>query len=220
MFSKWQSFCRGELTMVRQPKPMKNILNVLDRATEENRNEGLEWYINANKIARAVGTIVSSSSAIRIQTIIGAGILSALSPQTNWDLNIAKAFSFAEAYQRPTFTTTSNYQKALNVVTMLDSAIQSGDPLLYVENLMGKVAPKQKAFYRNIVDPAGDYIPTIDRHAIGIYLDRKPSKEDIRRYGTGNALQDVINTYVTASKLADLHYNELQAITWLQWRSE
>lgn len=206
--------------MVRQTKSMKNILNVLDRATEENRNEGLEWYINANKIARAVGTIVSSSSAIRIQTIIGAGILSALSPQTNWDLNIAKAFSFSESYQRPTFTTTSNYTKALNVVCEKDEAVASGDPLLYVENLMGKVAPKQKAFFRNIVDPDGDYIPTIDRHAIGIYLNRKPSKEDLRRYGTGNAFQEIANTYITASKIAELHYNELQAITWLQWRCE
>ena len=201
-------------------QPHRNIIQVLDRANETTVLEGKEWYPNAQRIAMAVGRLARPEHTRGTQVMIGAGILSALSPQTNWDLNIAKAFSFAEAYQRPTFTTTSNYQKALNVVTMLDSAIQSGDPLLYVENLMGKVAPKQKAFYRNIVDPAGDYIPTIDRHAIGIYLDRKPSKEDIRRYGTGNALQDVINTYVTASKLADLHYNELQAITWLQWRSE
>ena len=212
--------------MVRLSKSVQNIINVFDRATEENIIEGKQWYDNANRIALVVGKLAPVNlhhQQNRILTMVGAGILSALSPQTSWDLNITKAITFAEDLQRPAFTTTSNYSKALSVVKSVGFdpvAIESGDPLLFIESLMGKVARKQKAFYRNIVDPAGDYIPTIDRHAIGIYLDRKPSKEDIRRYGTGNALQDVINTYVTASKLADLHYNELQAITWLQWRSE
>lgn len=201
-------------------QPHRNIIQVLDRANETTVLEGKEWYPNAQRIAMAVGRLARPEHTRGTQVMIGAGILSALSPQTNWDLNIVKAFQFIEYFQRPTFTTTSNYTKAMNVITYLDEAMASPNPVQYIEDLMGVKAPKQRAFFRNIQNPESDYGPTIDRHAIGIYLNRKPTKDDLRIHGGGNALKEVVNAYRKASAETDLHYNELQAITWLQWRSE
>ena len=219
--------------MVRLVGAEKNILKVWERASGDVLTEGSEWYPLARDIANDVGSLLEDTlSSIVVansllqddnRTLSGAGIISALSPQIAWDRNIANAFYMAKTLSKPSFCTGVTYTKCLNIVDILHTHYNSCTDidLDEIDIVLGKGAFKTKAFFHNIVDPNGDYVPTIDRHAISIWLNRKATEKELLHYGTTKTgYKHLTHCYKRVAEYLDRHYNEVQATTWIQWRIE
>ena len=135
----------------------QNIVQAYNKASAESFFEGREWYTYANSIAEQVSTLLGTED-IRV----GAGILSALSPQIAWGENVAEALKFT-SLGYSTMQTQANNAKA--------QKIQEGqDP----DTILGghKVVP----FYHAILEPTGQYKPVVDRHAIAVYYGKPVSE--------------------------------------------
>ena len=222
---------------------VNNILDVYNSAKPKTVEEGYCWYPTANHIAKGVGSLMadtwftvyqvssqlSEGERDRLLTILGAGILSAFSPQTDWDRNIQMAYQFAVTAERPSFCTNIVYLKAMSILKSSTELVRrDGGEFIYtaseqakiVEDLLGKAtAFKTKAFFNNINDPLGGFGATIDRHAISLYLGRIATEKELNSYFRSAKLySDVQEAFATASWYADCHYNEMQAVTWLEWR--
>ena len=204
----------------------QNILDCFERASSSTVVEGASWYPLANGWAEAVGKRVQHHHPIRLDSkyeriVIGAGIISALSPQTDWDTNKKMAMQFAESFEKPGFCTDANHAKALAIVSL--PVLPFG---MYTEILEEQVAKilngnKTKAFFYNIINPDGkNNLPTIDRHAISIYLGRRCTYKELVRGLDGTANKTISNAYIKASKILECPPQMLQAVTWVQWRKE
>ena len=182
-----------------------NILDCFERASSETVVEGGIWYPTANAIAEVVGNKVHQA---------GHAVL-ALSPQTNWEQNKEMAYHFAESLDKPNWCTDINYNKAVNIVTTSHEGV---DEERVAKILNGK---KTTAFFYNIVNPYGENnLPTIDRHAISIYLGRRCTYKELVRGLDGTANKTISNAYIRASKLLESTPQLVQAVTWVQWRKE
>jgi len=203
----------------------QNIIDCFNRADGESVLDGGVWYLMANSWAEVVGrrlnhyghSILSNKPE---QIVMGAGVIAAFSPQTNWDSNKTMAWRFAETLDKPDWCTDVNYRKALAVVSPENAFYDVDECEEYIDGCLGKEAFKTRAFFHNIVNPEGDYGPTIDRHAISIYLGKRCSYTELRRGLEGRANRTIRDAYVKASKILQVHHNQVQAITWVQWRKE
>jgi len=194
-----------------------NILDCFERASSETVVDGAVWYRTANDWANIVGTRLSHHGNAKVgyrdeRVLVGAGIISALSPQTNWEQNKEMACYFAETLDKPSWCTDINYDKALAIV-------QAGADLDAIASILN--GKKTTAFFHNIVNPYGqDNLPTIDRHAISIYLGRRCTYKELVRGLGGTANKTISNAYIKASKLLETTPQIVQAVTWVQWRKE
>jgi len=205
----------------------QNIIDCFNRADGESVLDGGVWYRIANSWAEVVGSrlnyyghAVLSSRWERI--VMGAGIISAFSPQTDWDRNKTMAWRFAETLEKPDWCTDVNYSKVMAIINYPTEPFGLQTTILeeYVDGCLGKGAFKTKAFFHNIVSPEGAYGPTIDRHAISIYLGKRCNYNELRRGLEGRANRTIRDAYMKASKILQVHHNQVQAITWVQWRKE
>ena len=222
--------------MVRLVGAEKNILKVWERASGDVITEGSEWYPLARDIANDVGSLLADtlSSMVAVNSLLqddnitlsGAGIISALSPQVAWDRNIYNAKYLAKTLSKPSFCTGVTYTKCMNIVDLASNSLVGKEDTYKlnhneVEIVLGKQALKTKAFFNNIVNPNGDNVPTIDRHAISIWLNRKATEKELLHYGTTKGgYEHLTHCYKRVAEYLDRHYNEVQATTWIQWRIE
>ena len=180
----------------------QNIVQAYNKASAESFFEGREWYTYANSIAEQVSTLLGTED-IRV----GAGILSALSPQIAWGENVAEALKFT-SLGYSTMQTQANNAKA--------QKIQEGqDP----ETVLG--GAKVTSFYHAILEPTGQYKPVVDRHAIAVYYGKPVSRRDLgRAMSNPRVIRRIQSAYVRASRIVRQHYNVVQATTWVQHRKD
>jgi len=121
---------------------VSRIIAAWHDATPEQRELGRHWYQAANGIARqlADGDLVK-----------GAGVIAALSPQKEWQLN--KRMAAAALRGEPV----GHLSDALRKVAAIIAGADPGDIL--PQNL------KTGNFYRNILNPSDPDPVTVDRHA-------------------------------------------------------
>ena len=205
----------------------QNIIDCFNRADGESVLEGGVWYQMAQSWAEVVGRRInhyghSVLPTKQEQIVMGAGIISAFSPQTNWDNNKTMAWRFAETLIKPDWCTEANYRKAMAIIDYPIEPFGAQTTILeeYIDGCLGKGAYKTKAFFHNIVSPEGQGGPTIDRHAISIYLGKRCNMMELRRGLEGKANRTIRDAYLKASKILEVHPNQVQAITWVQWRKE
>ena len=197
-----------------------NILDCFERASSESIVDGGSWYPLARVWAETVGTVLVENGHAVLESshekiVVGAGIISALSPQTNWEQNKEMACYFAETLDKPNWCTDINYNKAVSIVSISQVDV---DVEAIAKILNGK---KTTAFFHNIVNPYGqNNLPTIDRHAISIYLGRRCTYKELVRGLEGTANKTISNAYIKASKLLETTSQIVQAVTWVQWRKE
>ena len=146
----------------------RNILTL--PMTAENVVNGELWYPEAHKIAFAVGVLCGYSGDRAIE--VGAGIISALSPRTEWMLNINHAILLAtEGIKKHTAT---QHNKALKILDGENPTVALGDE-----------AWKTQAFYLAIVDPNNNYSPpVVDIHATGVYMGSPVSYREAKYLST------------------------------------
>jgi hypothetical protein len=185
---------------------VSNILSVYARSNSEEKRDGRLWYPHANEIARDI-------AKGNIQ--IGAGVISALSPNKSWDENVKLATRVLKTHNFSSGTYGANLRKAKRISL-------GENPLLVLGG------QKTIAFYVSILTSGEDtHYVTIDRHAISICLGRiatDKEREELRNTPKGRRIyQEYAEAYRVANKEVPSDYlmpSELQAITWLTWRRE
>ena len=180
----------------------RNILNLPISPT--NVTVGMEWYSEAHQVAKTVGVLAGYHDDMALR--VGAGVLSALSPMRDWDLNIAIAILLVtEGKQKHTKI---QHDKAL-------AMLAGKEPI----EILGDRANKTKAFYLAIMNPNNNWTePVIDRHAVAVYMGRTVTDKEIKALESPKVYNRIVRAYMKASELTGINHHALQAMTWTQWR--
>lgn len=189
-------------------KYAKNITKYMQLATDSELNEGKNWYLDAYNFCLET----ASKSNLPLENV--AGIVSALSPQTSWELNkkYTHAFIANKYVAKPKVTKA----KAKVIHTELKSILD-----IYTI-LNGR---KTQAFFMNIIKPLENTgFVTIDRHAVAICI-QNPSKvsplldsEYTKYVCTELKYNCLADAYKIVAKKYELLPHEVQAITWVTYR--
>ncbi len=173
-----------------------NILSVWHRATDADREGGMAWYREAQRIAMEL----SPGDVWK-----GAGVIAALSPLKQWPLNLRLA--------REAFATGV---AAGNIGQHNEKAqrILDGEPALDVL----PAGKKTHAFAAAIATGGETDITTIDRHAYDVAL-AKVHTDATRKIGA-RIYRELDAAYHEAARIAGVSIHELQAVTWVTWRRE
>jgi len=178
----------------------KNILDVFDMSTLEQREEGKQWYIKAHEMCFDVALKYMMPEH---QVV---GILSALSPRTSWEINQRKLQEVLS--KGTTFATGLQMDKVKRIFqTDFESTV--------LDILNGE---KTKNFYLNIKKPSSPKAVTIDTHAIRVaYKDfrREISEPSMKP----NQYRFFAEGYVDVAKKLNVLPSQLQAITWVSIKS-
>lgn len=180
----------------------RNIIKCYENASMDSFREGIRWYHDANVLAQTVGKLAGYEEPKRA-TIVGAGIISALSPQVSWNLNVQWAIQLVTSGIKK--TTYNNHSKALRILY--------GEHPIHILN-----GRKVRAFYKAIVAPQGTGEPVVDRHAIAIYMGRQVSERELLMVQNDKVMDRIQKAYKKASYELEVHHHKVQAITWSEWR--
>lgn len=174
-----------------------NILAVYRDASDAHKREGSRWYHAAHTFARGL----SERYGITLEQ--SAGIIAALSPQCSWARNMTCADQLVR---------TGDTSGVLGGSKRKAQAILAGGNPLDV--LRG---PKVRAFYANILDPAGSQDVTVDSHATDVamgqrFASRRFPLDRLGRY------ERIAEAYALAAAMVGVLPLTMQAICWVAWR--
>ena len=177
---------------------VRRVVRLYEQASDESLAYGLAWYYDAHTFA----TELAAEHDVTIAQ--AAGVVAALSPRLEWNLNKRKA---AEVLATGT---TSGLSLS---VTRAQRIAQGEAPL----DVLG--GPKVRAFFSNIADPDGSIAVTIDRHAIdalnGWTVSSDKQRKVLERKGAYEAAADI---YRRAGALVGKPAHVVQAVVWCEWR--
>lgn len=185
-------------------KVINNILRFYEESTAIEQQNGLDWYKDAHLFAEEM----AKNTNTHIMNVIG--VISALSPQTSWELNKVYAVRFLRDGLKAKANTTANKIKAKKCLEAT-----SVDEIRTILN-----GSKTVAFFWNILFYNIDGTATIDRHAVAICLQR-PDKTEAISEGvqlTQTQYNFFEECYCDAANKLDILSHELQAVTWVTYR--
>lgn len=175
---------------------VSNILSVYRRASAEQVQRGKSWYQTAHDIAIAIsGDVVK-----------GAGVIAAMSAQTEWNDNVNRA--------KRSFENGVATKHTKSVLEKAERIMRGEDP--------ATVLPMEKKtghFYRCIVDPTTEDAVVIDRHAYDVMVGERHGNAS-RGLGSKKRYALVANAYRAAARQLSVTPATLQAITWVTWIEE
>jgi len=153
-----QKFKRKEYT---ERMIVNNILRYYEIASTEDIEEGLIWYDKAHNIAKNLAT----QFGLKVEQT--SGVISALSPQTSWFVNLEMAKSFLQSNGKTRNGNQTRLSKARKILSQTDPEI-----IVSLLSTTSDGALKTKAFYRNILWPNLETDVTVDRHCIATCFQR------------------------------------------------
>lgn len=194
------------------PMHADNIVHAYHQTTDDEKSLGNRWYSDAHHVA---GAIAGGNHAL------GAGLLSAYSPQTAWPINMFNASRAAKGDPPgPGSGAMGSQQKP--AMQMLAGKHHS-------EVLKG---PKTRAFAKLIEHgddtpedkASGNHQVVVDRHALSVAAGRRLNKEEGGKFPAGQQqhYDHVTHMYRDAAHTLSEHYgheikpHEVQAATWLR----
>lgn len=181
-----------------------NILSVYRSASAESFAEGMGWYTDANEFARSL----DGSRYHR-----AAGIISALSPLSNWANNKRKAAQFYAQNGVIVWNGTKNGIGLSGNVKKAERIFGGEDALDVL------LAHKTRNFFLTIVEPdRDDLTAVVDRHAFDIALGRVTSDAERSILGRKAVYAEYAEAYREAAVSANIPVQHLQAVTWCAWR--
>lgn len=173
----------------------ENIVSVYDRATDAEREAGMAWY----NIAHDFALSLDPNNVWR-----AAGVIAALSPNKQWNVNVAIA--------RKSFET-GIVSGSFGVMNSQGQRIFDGEHPLDVLN-----GDKVRSFCEAIATNGNGTIATVDRHAHDIAMGRVFTEKERK---IGKVLyRTMAMHYSEAAKEVGVSVNQIQAITWVRWRNE
>lgn len=169
-----------------------NIIATFNRATDDQKKRGADWYSTAHQVAE----LMAEGDVQR-----GAGVIAALSPQKAWPLNVKMARRAFDAGRAD-----GHVQDALRKVAKI---LAGADPAEVLPMTL-----KTGNFYRTIMDPEDPDAVVIDRHAHDVAVGKRYGITDRglhnkRRYAT------LAHAYREAARVLDVLPSTVQATTWL-----
>lgn len=187
---------------------INNILSVFSSASETDRQNGENWYFDANSEARKL----AREYKVPVSTV--SGVLAALSPNQSWANNLTGARKALEAYSL------GKSPEDVSIPTYPRNKIKAwkllkGEPVRDV--LRG---PKVTAFYKNIVAPWSSTSVTVDGHAYNIWRGERVALKDggIPNLDKAGRYEAIEADYKAAARQLGLKPWQVQAVTWKTWR--
>jgi len=163
-----------------------SILRHFDRATPSQIEDGSQWYLKANQIARDMAS-ESPYSVYRC-----AAIIAKTSPRTNWGQNVKNAWQCVMGEE---------------ITGCLDmnrkGALQARDGVV----VFGPTAHKTAAFMANIL--GDDYRVTVDTWAARVAGAEDADLSKAKDYA------EVESAYCEAACLRGVSPSTMQAVTWV-----
>lgn len=166
----------------------RTISKAYDATSSEQRARGRAWYKDAHSLCDTL----AKYHGLSLYTT--AGILAALSPMCNWNLNVTGLLSIVKTGKLPA-------QGTYNANRLKAARILDGERPAKV---LG--GPKVKSFYANILRPHGDAV-TID-----VWISRIFGLKD--KFGLP-AYREVASAIRKQAKRYGLTPCQLQAILWI-----
>lgn len=168
-----------------------NIIYQYLAATDDIIEDGMTWYARARDFALTLDENIERAAAI----------VAVISANTSWSANKTLA---RKAY-------------------MGDTAVGFPDKVRKVQRLFAGESPdtvlggtKVRTFYSTILNPHASHPAVIDRHAYDIAIGKRLGSAK-RPLGKANYAL-FASTYANAANLAGTTTQQMQAITWVQWR--
>ena len=162
-----------------------------DRLTHDQWIDGMEWY----QLAHGLSQRWSQEHKLPFDYV--AGIIAALSPRIQWEVNLADAKSILEdGEQASTAAFGPNVVKALWILDGTDPESELG-------------GRKVRSFYRNIADPYASLDVTLDSWMMGLL---KHNPKFLERKGTYDAISEAFR--IVAEQHCVLPH-QLQAALWI-----
>lgn len=187
------------------PRIMNNLLKAYNRASEEDFQEGMHWYFNANHHARGL------AERFGFPTKGVCGVIAALSPGRQWELNLSDALVFLEEYKAGARGKKLPAVGSYGMRNVLKAqACLEGDPWLVLGG------NKVRAFYACLIDPTNKEWVCVDRHAKSAAVG-KPlgDKEGIV---VPSEYFRLAKHYCKGAEKQGCLPNQFQAIVWVVWR--
>lgn len=201
---------------------VSRILRVYKNATDREMEDGLAWYQTARQ--RCVELMESRPHIVK-SVLHAAGIIAALSPQLSWEENVKRAMQLVAI--NDTHGTADRIQKAKHIM--------QGDNPYDVLFAKGTTNWKVRSFFMNIAFPDWSvdspptdlpayvaeepYFVTLDRHALGMIFDDR-NITDVKPRFTRDEYNWARDAFaLTAAELDGVLPHQLQAVTWVVWRS-
>ena len=178
----------------RLPHYIRRILAVYNQTSDSDLTSGLAWYSRAQ----------SAAKAIHPNLLIAAGVISALSPQTEWTINKRWARQVCNAALSgkmwcPRVATKDRARKAWKIANLENPTKET---ILAILN-----GPKTQRFFLNII---GDYqAVTID-----VWAQRVATGKDLRPPKPGRNYDTLEKAYQIASNRLGIYPRDLQATVW------
>ena len=171
---------------------MNNLIKKFEQVAD---HSGLNWYREGNIWCKRV----ADKHSLSLVTV--CGVVSALSPATNWLQNQRDALGIIErkkGYKCGTYG--MNVAKARAI-------LKDGMPRFSL-----KTGPKTYNFFYNLLEPDNSAYIAIDRHAFTIATGEPYVGMTAKRY------RDISEHYRKAAVKLGLLPNELQAVLWVDYR--
>lgn len=166
------------------------------RATRAQREAGARWYIEAHEIARDQ----ADEHGVTIE--VASGVIAATSPRLGWGPNVMIAERMLAS--RGTLDhggLSRSLQQARHIYAGADPKVVLG-------------GPKTRAFYVAILTAGESGRAVIDRHAWDMLTgERGATSPTAKQYATAAEMM------ARAAKIVGIGVHELQATTWVAWRS-
>lgn len=184
---------------LRFPRAVKNITDIYALATPEEIAGGLTWYQDANDFAHQQAQLYG----LPVATV--AGVISALSPGTDWERNKRDAEEVLKGNREHKCGTYGpNVEKAFKICEAARNDVAEFFP-----------ADKTFNFYHNIINPGAKEYVTIDRHALSVALGATREDKSITKV----EYRELAQHYNRAAKKLGVLPQQVQAVTWVTWRN-
>jgi len=197
-------------------KPLiRNILAFMKEADQDDISEGMSWYPRGYEIVKHYSKMFNKKP-MQI-----AGVISALSPGTNWAQNLVDAenlmrgLSHGDPLEEITTTTYSNKNrtKAGKIWHSNLTESQIFTLLLGVSQHVNKTSH----FFMNLIYPQNNKYVTIDRHTFRIAIN---ALEAPYIGITEKRYRHIAQAFKLAGKSIGFRGSEIQAITWVRFREQ
>jgi len=176
----------------------QNIIDSYESATDTQLLAGENWYESALFLAEEL------ADKHDLEPVNVAYAIAALSPQKDWITNQVAIIELCE-------TGSTRQQSRINI----DKARRC-----LAGELTALRGPKVERFAEAIIDPLGNSVACIDRHAFSIWMGAKQSDKQLTVLQRKGAYEMVADAYAEASKILDVPVHIVQATTWVVWRDK
>ena len=176
-----------------------NIIASYESATDTQLLAGESWYESALYLAE---TLAFDHDIESVENVAYA--IAALSPQKDWITNQVAIIELCE-------TGTTRFQSRINV---------SKANRCLAGELSALRGPKVERFALAIMNPLGDTVACIDRHAFSIWMGTKQTDIQIKVLARKGAYEMVADAYSEAAKILDVPVHIVQATTWVVHRDK